>query len=152
MTSAKASLESGGSCGQVRVDCKTHKIEIKGQSKTINCGRNGTTITGTGKVGGPHRGKVVPDGVDIQTPRMGQAGGGKVFHTPNPRSMSGTPTGVDTSKGCVIVDLATLNILKGCQGSPLQIIGNDNGGGPRQQFAESSPGGRSPASGRRGAR
>ena len=155
-TDASAPVSSdgggGGSC-DVKADCKTHKIKVKGKESTINCGKGGTTITGKGKVGGPHKGKVVPDGVDIKSPRMGQAGGGKVFHTPNPRAMSGTPTGTDSTKGCIAVDLATLNLLKSCANSPLEIIGNDNGsGGATQQMADASGGGRSPASDRGGTR
>lgn len=141
----------GGACGNIKADCKTHKLSIKGQDKTINCGAGGTTITGRGKVGGPHKGSVVPDGVDIQSPRMGQAGGGKVFHTPNPKAMSGTPTGADNTKGCIAVDLETLNVLKGCKDAPLEIVGNDNGSGATQQMASAAGSGRTPASTGRGA-
>ncbi len=145
LTDAPASMSAPGGCGQIKADCKTHKISIRGQSKTINCGRNGTTITGTGKVGGRHSGPVVPNGVEIETPRMGRQGGGKVFHTPNPRAMSGTPRGVDNTKGCIAVDLATLNTLKSCRGSPLEIIGNNNGAGATQQLASRQSWGRSPS-------
>ncbi len=144
--SASPSGGGGGNCGEIKADCKTHKIKVKEKEATINCGKGGTTITGKGQVGGPHKGAVVPDGVDIKTPRMGQAGGGKVFHTPNPKAMSGTPTGTDSTKGCIAVDLETLNLLKSCQGSTLDIVGNDNGGGATQQMASSSGSGRAPAS------
>lgn len=114
-----------GDCGPIYVDCLTHKIKIGSMEKTVNCGAAGKTPSTRGVVGGPHHGEIVPDGVDIRAKGMGQDGGGKVFHTPNPRDPSSVPTGVNNSKGCVTVDLETLNKLKTCEGSPLEIIGSD---------------------------
>lgn len=121
LTDASAPV-GGGSCGEIKVDCGTHKISIGGKDEIIDCGADGKTISGSGKVGGPHNGQVVPDGVEIQTPRMGQEGGGKVFHEV---LGGGDPTGSDNSKGCIHVTKAVLGQLKSCQGAPLTIVGTD---------------------------
>lgn len=116
-------------CGPVTVDCHIHKIKFKDVEAVINCGANGTTPNTKGKVGGPHKGEIVKDGVDIKAPGMGQDGGGKVFHTPNPDDKSSVPTGVDNTKGCIGVDNEVLEKLKKCEGAPLEIIGNGDSRG-----------------------
>lgn len=148
LSSSSDDGSGSGQCGKVEVDCSTHKIKIGGgQEKTINCGKNGTTKSGTGKVGGKHSGPIVKDGVRIEgIAGMGDSGGGRVFHLPFGGSQ---PTGSDSTKGCIAVDRETLTKLKSCKGATLSIKGN---GGAGTQLADSSGGGRSPASGRSGGR
>lgn len=123
---------NGMSCGDVLVDCGSHKISfsnvpISSSDQTIDCGKNNTTHNGLGKIGGHHSGSVIKDGVEIDMAHMGARGGGKVFHTTwwNPGCK---PTGINGSHGCVRVDANVLALLKKCQGATLRII-NANGGG-----------------------
>lgn len=119
-------------CGSVYVNCLDHTINIDGVISTIDCGKGGTTTTGSGRVGGRHKGPKVPDGLRMKTTGMYYT---KVFHTwggyrRDGRNYSyppGTrPRGQDTSAGCVIVDDATYAKLKSsCVGKPLTIQGND---------------------------
>jgi hypothetical protein len=121
---------SDGDCGKIMIDCHTHKMTIgNSPPKTINCGANGTTPSTKGVVGGPHKGEIVKDGVDIRAPGMGQDGGGKVFHTPNPDDKSSVPQGNDSTKGCIAVDNEDLEKLKKCKDAPLEIIGNGDARG-----------------------
>lgn len=127
---------SSFACGQVEVDCSSFLIKIDGQPAEdgnggkIDCGKDNKTKNGDGKGGGPHSGPIVKDGVDIQSPGMGQQGGGKVFHTPNPDDKSSLPSGANSTKGCVAVSNTVLEKLKNeCKGKPLKIVGAGSGGG-----------------------
>ena len=124
-----------GECGYVKVDCGEHKIYLsKTQSpalstsdQTIDCGRAGLTHNGIGTVGGPRSGNVVKDGLQINIPGMGDAGGGKWFHTAwwRPGQM---PNGTDSSKGCIHISPNMLKKLKTCDKAPLEILNATNGG------------------------
>lgn len=137
-----ALANGGGSCSKVEVDCSTHKIKVDGKEETIGCGANNATKNGQGKVGGKHSGQVVTRGVDIKSPGMGQDGGGKVFHTKDPKGCAeGEPPPQDTSKGCIIVSCELLKKLETCEGASLTITGAGGGGGSGSSSSRSSSSG-----------
>lgn len=134
---ASAWIFPAQACQSIDVDCKNHVIKIDNQvpqdnnGGKIDCGMSGhPTVNGTGKVGGLHHGPIVPNGVEIEgIPGMGESGGGKVFHTPNPRDESSMPRGNDSTKGCIAVSKMVLDQLRGaCKGAKLTITGGGKGG------------------------
>lgn len=121
---AKISSGESSSCGDIKVDCSSHQMTIGSDSPvSIDCGKNGATPSGIGKVGSLHSGEVVKDGVKVEgIGNMFETG--KVFHLP---PGGGEPTKSDNSKGCIHVNEKTLSKLKTCQGSSLSIAGSDGG-------------------------
>jgi hypothetical protein len=146
---AHAADDENGSCGPntlIEVDCKKHIIGgLPGFSNSsdnpamkIDCGKNGSTPSGTGLVGELHSGPVVKDGVKIKGIGNMEATG-KVFHLPSGAGRAGAsddtandektyPQGVDTSRGCIHVSAPVLRALKKCRNAKLTIIGTGNGG------------------------
>ena len=131
---------SNGTCGTVHANCRTHRITFTGsirisaRDSVIDCGYGGRTHGGVGRVGGPHppagakKGDyIVPPGKGVRiedVPRMGDAGGGKVFHV---KWWDGLPTGENKSRGCIRISPAVLRALKKCRGAPLKITGSTGG-------------------------
>lgn len=130
-----------GTCGSVKVDCSTHRISFTGSVRVsarelvIDCGRGGTTKSGTGWVGGRHSGPRVKDGVRIEGIQgMGDSGGGRVFHTTFWDKTGNTlPTGVNSSAGCIRLSPKVFKFMKKCKGSPLSIIGSGGRGGTKKK-------------------
>ena len=125
-------------CEKIEVDCASHTVKIDGQLANdgnggkINCGMSGhVSVNGSGKIGGVHSGAIVPNGVEIEGIQgMGASGGGKVFHTPNPRDESSLPKGENSTHGCIAVSKLVLEKLRGeCKGKSLAITGADGRGG-----------------------
>lgn len=106
----------------VRVDCSTHQILVRGRASLIDCGKPGhRTRNGVGRVGGFHSGRVVHNGIRIEgIPGMGDSGGGRVFH-----SVSWGPKGLNDSNGCIHVLPRVRDELHRCEGSHLSIVGAD---------------------------
>ncbi len=144
-TSIMISDAAFAACGNVIVDCATHRIVIGGKSlsareSVIDCGRPGLTKNGMGKIGGRHSGRRVKDGVAIDNfPGMGQSGGGKVFHTVFWRNPP-WPKGQDASRGCIRISPPVLAILKTCKGSNLQIKNAKGGGQNSTTNLQATPG------------
>lgn len=135
---AGEAIRNAADCLTVEVDCRAHTVKMQGlvigqrgpcgDESKINCGR--TTKNGTGRIGGKHRGPIVPNGVRIEGIRgMGDSGGGRVFHTPNPRNENSCPRGVDNTKGCITVSKTVMERLRRCGGVPLKITNAKGGGG-----------------------
>jgi hypothetical protein len=117
-----------GSCGNVTVNCGSHKISFSGISipaseRTINCGKYGKSKDGYGTIGKVTGGNRVPNAVDINGIKgMGDGadgGGGRWFHVP---WWTGKPSGANVSRGCIHVSPLVLALIKRCEGSKLHII------------------------------
>jgi hypothetical protein len=123
-----------GACGDVVVNCATHKISFSGinvpaRERVINCGKYGKTKDGVGTIGGSVGGKRVPNAININIRGMGTPAGGKWFHVP---WWNGDmrPTGINSSRGCIHISPHVMALLKRCNGSKLTIKGSY---GPRNR-------------------
>ena len=133
MSLFSASSVLAADCGTITVDCKSGRISIPGLQKysgscgeadRINCGK--PTVNSPeghpGRIGGKHAGRIVPNGQRIEgIPGMGDSGGGKVFHTANPRNLNSCPKAANWGQGCITVTNAALQRLRQCVGSSLII-------------------------------
>lgn len=123
-----------GKCRNVKADCQSGVLDIDGWKTRISCGRNGTTKSGFGRVGGYHGnwdGAKVPCGTAINgISGMGQSGGGRVFHTRDGncgKYSRAAPPYSHQSKGCIIVTVEAQAKLHKCRGARLQVIGTNRG-------------------------
>lgn len=135
-------LAHAENCGTVVVDCEAKKITLPGLQERSHCGRADAIDCGystvntpldkdgdpiPGEIGGGHNTRKVPHGIEIlNILGMGNSGGGKVFHTPNPYNLASCPKGKTWGLGCISITSEALKRLQECKGSKL-VIKNAHG-------------------------
>lgn len=133
-------------CGPIIVDCREGRISMSGLPAKGSCGEPDRIDCGLptrnsppgypGRIGGRHKGPVVPNGIRIEGINgMGDSGGGKVFHTSNVWNDNSCPKLKTWGQGCITVGPEVIRRLRQCKGSQL-IIKNARGGTVSRGYAD----------------